>query len=258
MKTITPVLLFIFLLTGSKAYCQSSSVITEGIIEFEKTVNKYAVIEKTIKTYDVNSMWQQAFLDYKSSHPQFLKLNSILTFSKTKTLFAPLSYTGDTNENLWNGKNISDQPNIIYNDLTSKTATTQKKVLEELFLIRDSLRKIKWKITNETREIAGFNCRRANGLMMDSLYLVAFYTNEIPIASGPESFSGLPGMILGLAIPHENVTWFATKVTEKSILDVLPPTKGKSISYQGLKTMLETSFKGYGNRTALLLQALLL
>src|SRR6185437_10397918 len=94
---------------------------------------------------------------------------------------------------------------------------SQKTIFDQPFLVKDSLRKIKWKITDENREIAGYNCRRANGLMMDSIYVVAFYTDKIPVSGGPESFSGLPGMILEVALPHENVIWRATKVTEAEI-----------------------------------------
>ena len=91
---------------------------------------------------------------------------------------------------------------------------SQKTVFEQTFLVEDTLRRIKWKITDETRPIAGFNCRRANALIMDSICVVAFYTDEILTTGGPESFSGLPGMILGIALPHEHITWFATKVED--------------------------------------------
>ncbi len=57
--------------------------------------------------------------------------------------------------------------------------------------MQDSTRKITWKITDEMREIAGFSCRRANAIMLDSIYVVAFYTDQIPVSGGPESFSGL-------------------------------------------------------------------
>ena len=112
---------------------------------------------------------------------------------------------------------LVSQNNTIFTDLQTKTSIDQKMVFEDFFLVKDSTRKIKWKITDETREIAGFTCRRANAIVMDSIYVVAFYTEKIPISGGPESFSGLPGMILGLALPHENITWFATKVTEGAL-----------------------------------------
>ncbi|ULT40412.1 GLPGLI family protein [Niabella defluvii] len=61
--------------------------------------------------------------------------------------------------------------------------------------------------------------------------MVAFYTDEIITKAGPESFNGLPGMILGLAIPHQHITIFATSVTG---FDTAPsqwklPVQGKNI-----------------------------
>lgn len=82
--------------------------------------------------------------------------------------------------------------------------------------ISSPLQKVEWKYTDEIRNIAGYDCRRANAIIRDSIYVVAFYAEEIPVPTGPESFHGLPGMILGLAIPSEHITWFATKVTEKN------------------------------------------
>ena len=110
------------------------------------------------------------------------------------------------------------------------------------------MRNIKWKITDETRAIAGFQCRRANALIMDSIYVVAFYTDEIITNGGPESFSGLPGMILGVAIPHEHITWFATKVYTETIPEasVKPPVKGKKITNANLLTTLQDRMKDWG------------
>jgi GLPGLI family protein len=47
---------------------------------------------------------------------------------------------------------------------------------------------------------------------MDSIYVVAFYSDQIVVRGGPESFWGLPGMIMGVVLPHEYTTWYATKV----------------------------------------------
>jgi GLPGLI family protein len=101
--------------------------------------------------------------------------------------------------------------------LRTKQTTSKKNVGGSSFLVQDSTRKIKWKITDETRNIAGFEYRSANKLKMDSVNVVAFYTDEITTSGGPESFSGLHGMILGVAIPHEHITWFATKVYDENV-----------------------------------------
>ncbi len=120
-----------------------------------------------------------------------------------------------------------NQCNTIFTNIATKQTVDQKKVFDQAYLVKDSVTRIKWKITDETREIAGYTCRRANGIYLDSIYVVAFYTTRIPVAAGPESFNGLPGMILGVALPHENITWFATKVTEASIPQdaIVPPKK---------------------------------
>jgi hypothetical protein len=64
--------------------------------------------------------------------------------------------------------------------------------------------------------------------IFDSVVVIAFYTDEIIPTSGPESFGGLPGMILGLAIPRLHTTWYATKL---EVMDnpgaIIPPKTGK-------------------------------
>jgi GLPGLI family protein len=52
----------------------------------------------------------------------------------------------------------------------------------------------------------------SNGLTLDSIYVVAFYTDKISVSGGPESFGCLSGMILQVAFTHENVSLIATKV----------------------------------------------
>jgi GLPGLI family protein len=148
----------------------------------------------------------------------------------------------------------------VFNDLKGGSTIVQKKVFEDTYLIKAPTRPIKWKITDETREIAGYLCRRANGLVMDSIYVVAFYSEKILPASGPESFSGLPGMILGLAVPEKNITWFATMVTARPIPDnaLAAPVKGKEITTSELMRTLEATFKDWETVTPAVLQGFLL
>jgi GLPGLI family protein len=79
---------------------------------------------------------------------------------------------------------------------------------------------------------------------MDSIYVVAFYTDQIPVSGGPESFTGLPGMILGIALPYEHITWFATKISEMPIDPkdlTLPATKKQAITLNALKEKISSS-----------------
>ncbi|WP_419800545.1 GLPGLI family protein [Mucilaginibacter sp.] len=236
---------------------QNTHFTTVGSIEFEKTINMYATIKKQINK-DNESYMQQAYDQFKKTQPQFKKLKSTLYFSGNKTMFKP-----DAEENSQNGffgSAQTTQNNTVLTDLATGTFVDQKKVFEETFLVKDSVRNINWKITDETRDIAGYTCRRANAIVLDSIYVVAFYTDEIAVSGGPESFTGLPGMILGVALPHENITWFATKVNEVTIdpKNLNPPTKGKPVNNKQLRTTLQAALKDWGDYAKESFKALLL
>jgi GLPGLI family protein len=147
---------------------------------------------------------------------------------------------------MWGSKPA--ETDAIVQDLQGKTLSTQKEVFENTYLIKDSLRNLEWRITDETREIAGFECRKAVTKICDSVYVVAFYTDQIAVSSGPESFGGLPGMILGLAVPRLSTTWFATKLelVEPTAAQMNPVQKGKKVNWVQLNAELKKGFKDWG------------
>jgi GLPGLI family protein len=250
MKYILTTLVCLFILS-SNLLAQHAHFTTSGTIEYDKKVNMYEIIARTI-TKDNEVFLTPALEAFKKASPQFKTLKSSLSFSGNKTLFTPIEDESSANGNFFSNNPMINQNNQIYNDLTTKQSISQKKIFDEPLLVKDSTRKIKWKITDETREIAGYTCRRANAIILDSIYVVAFYTTKIPVSGGPESFSGLPGMILGVALPHENVSWFATKVTEASVAPnvIVPPKKGKPVDNKSYKATLQAAFKDWGSEAA--------
>lgn len=232
---------FIILLAakGFNAKAQNAIFLSQGRVEFEKTENNWAKID------DID--WDEGDFKerMKQNTPQFKKSYFDLRFNKGKTLFEP-GREADNKGNMFFWNVASD--NVVFNNLDNEMSISKKSVFEQTFLVQDTTRKIQWKITNETRNIAGFECRRANALIMDSIYVVAFYTDAITTTGGPESFTGLPGMILGVAIPHEHVTWFATKVFTETIPEttLVPPNKGKKVNNITLMSALEDMKKNWG------------
>lgn len=250
-------LIIIFLLMGSVSFAQGTRFTMAGVVDFEKKINAYAIMQKKI-TKDNESFYAPFLEDYKKKHPQFATYKSSLTFSGNKTLYKPAAEEEEADGfGMLGGQG---QPNTIFTDVLAKNSVTQKAVFEQLFLVKDSTRKINWKLTSETREIAGYNCRRANAIILDSIYVVAFYADQIPVSGGPESFTGLPGMILGVALPHENVTWFATKVTDVTIpeSDLKVPVKGKPVNNKQLRTILDGAMKDWGEYAKSYFKAFLL
>lgn len=125
----------------------------------------------------------------------------------------------------------------------------QKDVFGSAFNIKDSIAKIKWRLSNENRIIAGFNCRKATGILMDSIYVFAFYTDEITIPGGPCTVNGLPGTILGMTIPRLYTSWMATKIVKNDQqAEITEPVAGKNVfdSKKAHSTIIEKT-KGWMN-----------
>ncbi len=242
MNLYNRLLISICIASALSSKAQNAVFVSEGKIEYEKKLNLY----EQMKEWDEGD-WTDVM---KKAVPKFKTNYYDLSFSGNKTFYRPGK---DNPENDKIPGWMSEQPgesNIIFTNLDSSKSISQKKVYDMSFLLADSTRIIKWKITDETRTIAGFNCRRANAMIMDSVYVVAFYTDEIITRGGPESFTGLPGMILGLALPHQHVTWFATHVELAEINPnlLVPPNKGKKVTNASLKETLNDRMKEWGKQ----------
>lgn len=230
------ILILILVVLGAGAYSQQQ-FLAKGRIEFERKINVHRQYEP-----DENDTW---FKEYISKLPKFHNSYFDLYFSDDKTVYKH-NRDGDGPKNFWGIGPAKE--NTIMVDLNKHSFTGAKRVFEENYLVQDSTRRIEWRITNETRTIAGFECRKAVGIICDSVYVVAFYTDEILVSGGPESFNGLPGMILGLAIPRLYTTWFATKVTliEPTAKDLAEPTRGRKVNTKALEATLQKSLKDWG------------
>lgn len=215
----------------------NAQFILKGKIEFEKTVNQH---KQMTMGEDDNSFINTI----KKQIPEYKRTYFNLLFTDGKTRYEPGRETTDKATPMGDGP-ASD--NIIYSDFEAHKITAAKQVFDESFLIQDSLKKYKWKITNDTRKIAGFECRRATTVIMDSVFVVAFYTDEIVVPGGPESFSGLPGMILGVVVPRLFINWYATKIEiDVKETAIVPPKKGKNTDFKGVEKTVQESLKRWG------------
>jgi GLPGLI family protein len=246
MKTILTAL--IVFLTGSALLAQDNKITFNGTVEYTKTINVHAISRQTLGKNPSTSMLS-AFDDYKKRYPQFAIVKSTLDFDRNQTLFNFIPTPANERVPTINGNPMVTQFNNVYTDLSKKAVTIKKMVYQDELLIVDSVKKITWRLTDETRDVAGYTCRRANGLYMDSISVVAFYTDKIRVSGGPESFSGLPGMILCLVVPHENIRFDATKVNINTadVAKIVPPkSKSKPINYKQLDVLLQGMVKTWG------------
>jgi len=223
MKHLGLSIILFFAITQVKA---QTVFIRSAKITFEKKINqKQQLAENTWISDDARDKMSK----YRISNWEY-NFNDSASIYKIK----PKETLNDNNLFFIAG----DNTNELYTDFTKKARVFRKPIRGEDFILKDTIPHLNWKIMHDIRKIAGYECRKAIAIINDTVSVVAFYTDEILLKGGPEGFTGLPGMILGLAIPRYNTTWFATKVEAKNvpILNVDAPTKGK-------KTDTEKDFK---------------
>jgi GLPGLI family protein len=125
----------------------------------------------------------------------------------------------------------------------------QKEFAAKQYLVTDSVRKLNWKLTGETKNILGYACQQAvttrlskrsminmdNGVMTkkevpDTSFVIAWFTPAIPVPAGPDFEGQLPGLILQVDV-NGNTTYKAIEVSQKTdVAAIKEPKKGKKVT----------------------------
>jgi GLPGLI family protein len=230
MKSILFFIAALIFSTTSKAH----QFIDKAVIEYEVNTN----LKKTMSNDSWDEMMKDNLSDLKISYFTY-------TFADNKSVYKFDRWSPKTR--IPKNQKDADEENIWYFDFSAGKMNMQKQIVGTNFVIADSIPNIQWKITNEHREIAGYNCRKAVGKIMDDVYVFAFYTDDITISGGPCSISGLPGMILGLSIPRLYTSFIATKIDLNSSnpSDIKPIAAKKTYDLMGLKSLIEEKTKDW-------------
>ncbi|MFL9830039.1 GLPGLI family protein [Flavobacterium sp. ST-87] len=230
MKTILFFITVLFFTITSNA----QQFVNKAVIEYEVSTN----LKKTMSNDSWDEMMKDNLSDLKISYFNY-------TFADNKSIFKFDRWSPKTRIPKY--LKDADEENSWYFDFNDGMMNMQKQIVGTNFVIVDSISKIEWKITNENREIAGYNCRKAVGKIMDDVYVFAFYTDDITISGGPCSINGLPGMILGLTVPRLYTSYIATKVDVSfaNAAEIKPITAKKTYDFKELKAIFEDKLKNW-------------
>jgi GLPGLI family protein len=212
-----------FILT---VFCISvSAQITSAKITFERKTNLYKKLKGNVENWLKEE--DKVKIDYFE-----------LFINDTCSLFKPQE--SDLKENMsW-----ATSKNTVLQNFKLNTRYVIKPMWGEELHLTDSMFKRKWQITESSRKIAGYACRKAVWQANDSTRIYAWFSYDIVPATGPESFNGLPGTILGLATEDGGVVYFAKKV---EVLTPTPatfilPKKKKVYTIPELKAQMEKQY----------------
>ena len=184
----------------------------------------------------------------------------ILTFNKSESIYKEQEKLTTPGKNSAGISFMSSFSNgKLYKNIKEKQLIEDKEFFGKQFLITDSIPKLKWKMTNETKQIGKYLCMKATAIkpinkmdfkkmrrkkkkdtettnkkkdssvtksFMDDVDIpkevevTAWYTMQIPVSNGPEEYSGLPGLIL--EVNEGRTTILCSKI-------VLNPTEKEAI-----------------------------
>jgi len=139
-------------------------------------------------------------------------------------------------------KNVKEGTYAVKNDLFGK-----------IFLVKDSLPKLDWKMEAETKKIGNYTAYKATAVKkvkrrnMSAIFnrnqenkqevfiekevqVVAWYSPEIPVNQGPANYSGLPGLILEVSDDQTSIICSKLVMNPKDKMEIKAPKKGKEVN----------------------------
>ena len=207
-----------------------------------------------------------------------------LNFANNQSIWKHVDEDNSTDEVSGNGVQIRmvapGTEDISFFNFDKSAKVEQRELFGKQFLVTDSIRKLNWKLMDDTKTVLNHECRKAvaykigkrmsmnieNGKMErkefdDTTTLVAWFTTDIPVSAGPEVQGQLPGLILVLDMNDGKVTYLATDITAKADMAAIKePTKGKKVTPEGfaaernkmMEEMEKNNQGGGGNRRVII------
>lgn len=226
-----------------------SAQMKEGKISYERKVNMHRSIPDP---------------QMKSMIPEFRTDKFELIFNESASLFRSVvdDEAPDPFANAGGGgggirMNFRMPTTTTYTDIAKQIQYEERAFFEKEFLIVDSLKQYKWKLSEETKTIAKQLCKKATTMVTapqmrvrisrggennsDSTAnapkppketeLVVWYAENIPVSVGPDNYSGLPGVIMEMDLDNGATVTTAVEVSAKyPKKELVQPTKGDKMT----------------------------
>lgn len=205
---------------------QVNAQMTSGKIIYERKVN----LKKLFKDNEQVKRFLPENVTYRIEDFE-------LVFSDSVSAFTPVP----TDEPDQGFMKYLTTHNKIYTDLRANDRTAIMDMWGQETIVKDTIAKRVWKITDSKRKFDGYMARKAFVEINDSTRLYAWFTSDIVPTVGPEGFGGLPGTILGLATEDGSMVYFAKKIEAMEIPaeKLKAETKGKDVyTKKELKALL--------------------
>lgn len=114
---------------------------------------------------------------------------------------------------------------------------------DQLFQGDDTLQNWNWEIIEEQKTIEGYLCKKATSNWLGYNF-TAWFTEDIPVNSGPEKFDGLPGLILYVGTPYYEYSAVSIETIYNNV-EISKPNfqNNKTHTLSEIKTIMDQKMK---------------
>lgn len=205
-----------------------------GLVLMSQDVSKYEIIDKSYLNLIYHVKMKASANDTKMQFED----DMILLIGKKYTSFYSKNlheldvkrdsiiklYGMATPEQGWQGYEIRT-------DLQKKELTVDNRIpfTKDVCRYTEPSPQMKWNIENSVDSVFGYKCKKATTEYGGRKYIV-WFTNDIPISTGPWKFAGLPGAILKVTDTEHNFSFECIGLTQQTLPIVNYDWKYKNMS----------------------------
>lgn len=239
MRKLSFLIVLLFITNTFHAQHQSGEIIYKVKLTSDYQHWKDSILDSNEN--ELAALFVKKTLDRGEKAMSFLQFS--LNFNSTSSLFEkPNNMNSDSGIDLDMEAGSVGMTGLYYTNSDEEILLHQFKGVEKDWIIKTSLDSLDWKISNETKEIQGYLCRKATTVIdLNNRVkgeITAWFAPDLPFQFGPLEFAGLPGMILGVERNHRYFYADQIKLSKKN-KTIKKPTKGKVASkeeyYQAIK-----------------------
>jgi GLPGLI family protein len=229
--------------------CAATAQVKEGTITYERKMNLHRRMQdeqmKTMVPEFRTSKQQLVFSDSISVYTTIPEENAPDPFAGGGGPGGPGGGPGGGPRMMFGG--MAGQNNVLYTNFSNLKIVEQTELGEKTYLVQDTVKVQPWKLTDETKTVLKYTCKKATMKTPRGQDVVAWYTEDIITPAGPENFSGLPGAVLLADVNDGEMLFTALEVkTKADKKELKEPAKGKAITRAEFSKKMQEMFNNRG------------
>lgn len=256
------------------------------------TIIRLIILALTVAVSTIDAQDFQGVATYKTQRKIEIKIDSTKMNSEMHTRMMEMmkkqfqktfNLTFNKEESLYKEEVSLDKPNVglggdfqvvmvgngggadvLYKNTKENRYADIKDTMGKIFLVKDNIETIEWKLESETKFIGEYQCFKATYTKMvekpraivdfdsekeekkpemEERIVTAWYTPQIPVNNGPAKYQGLPGLILEIHDGKLTIVCSKIVINPEDKIKIEEPTKGKEVSQEEYEEIMEKKAK---------------